>query len=156
MLNEPENGNYSNPIRIRAHHLLCIQGYQGHGYNKEFEKNMDKIVKQLESFPEQELEIIAECDDICFRCPHNVDELCRADTNPHMRVNDMDMFVLEKLDLKEETIDSAQNLFNLVNEKLDNFDVQQICGSCSWKLKCLWFKEKDVEILNKNLKMHNP
>ena len=30
---------YSDPLRIRAHHILCIQGFQGLGYSEEFTKN---------------------------------------------------------------------------------------------------------------------
>lgn len=37
----------NNIIKLRGHHLLCLQGYQGYGYDSEFEKNMTKIHKKL-------------------------------------------------------------------------------------------------------------
>lgn len=37
----------NNPIYLRAHHLLCLQGYQGYGYDEKFKKNMDKVFYQL-------------------------------------------------------------------------------------------------------------
>ena len=43
MVNNVKNGVGSEPIRIRAHHLLCMQGFQGYGYNKTFTENMTHI-----------------------------------------------------------------------------------------------------------------
>lgn len=43
MKKNPKN----NQIYLRGHHLLCLQGYQGYGYDKKFKKNMDNIFHQL-------------------------------------------------------------------------------------------------------------
>lgn len=37
-----------NLIYLRGHHFLCLQGYQGYGYDKKFKENMDKIFHQLD------------------------------------------------------------------------------------------------------------
>jgi len=37
----------NNLIYLRAHHLLCLQGYQGYGYDEKFKKNMNKVFHQL-------------------------------------------------------------------------------------------------------------
>ena len=36
-----------NIIYLRGHHLLCLQGYQGYGYDEKFKKSMDKVFCQL-------------------------------------------------------------------------------------------------------------
>lgn len=43
MKKSPKN----NLIYLRGHHLLCLQGYQGYGYDEKFKKNMDNIFHQL-------------------------------------------------------------------------------------------------------------
>ncbi len=34
-------------INIRAHHLLCLQGFQGYGYSQDFVRNMAEIIKKI-------------------------------------------------------------------------------------------------------------
>ncbi|MCD6490406.1 MAG: DUF1284 domain-containing protein [Thermodesulfobacterium sp.] len=128
----------ANILKIRAHHLLCIQGFQGYGYSKDFVKNMTEVIKNIDSNPE--VEIIAECDIICSCCPHNVGGVCQKELNSAQKVKDMDIQVLRKLNLKDGTRGRAKDFLLLVNTKLKNsLDVQDICGKCEWRKKCLWF-----------------
>ena len=39
-------------IVLRPHHLLCTQGYSGHGYSEAFVEHMNDIVHQLREVPE--------------------------------------------------------------------------------------------------------
>jgi hypothetical protein len=39
-----EAGKYSDPIVIRAHHLLCMQGFQGYGYTPDFEQQWEVLL----------------------------------------------------------------------------------------------------------------
>ena len=65
----------SDPMRIRAHHLLCMQGFQGYGYSKDFALHMLKVMDHIMDNPLCELDIITECDEICLHCPHKVGEI---------------------------------------------------------------------------------
>ncbi|ACV25331.1 DUF1284 domain-containing protein [Methanocaldococcus fervens] len=122
-----------NILKIRAHHLLCMQGFQGYGYSEEFIKNMAKIVEVIDLNPE--IEVIAKCDVICSYCPYNINGKCQKG-----KVEDMDLKVLKKLNLKEGSRVRAKDLISLVNERFENFyDVLDVCGDCEWKSKCLWF-----------------
>lgn len=67
-----ENAKYSDPIRIRAHHLLCIPGFQGYGYSSDFIIHMEKIISFLKSNPNADLQIVDNTDELCSRCPHNI------------------------------------------------------------------------------------
>ncbi len=125
-------------LKIRAHHLLCIQGFQGYGYNKDFVKNMTEVIKNIDSNPE--VEIITECDIICSCCPHNVEGVCQKEFNSVKKAKDMDIQVLRKLNLKDGTRGRVRDFLFFVNTKLKNtLDVQDICGKCEWRKKCLWF-----------------
>ena len=70
------NGKYSDPIRIRAHHLLCMQGFQGYGYSKDFERHMGMIITFLNSNPSTAIQIITSVDEICSKCPYCVEGKC--------------------------------------------------------------------------------
>ena len=126
--------------RIRAHHLLCIQGFQGYGYNRNFVANMLRILKDINPNSDLEIEIIDECDVICSQCPHNKEEICQKNPDSALKVKCKDERVLRRLGLRKGISGRARDIFSLVNKKLKNIpDVQDICGDCDWKEKCLWF-----------------
>ncbi len=128
----------ANILKIRAHHLLCIQGFQGYGYSEDFVKNMIEIIKNIDSNPESE--IITECDIICSYCSHNVEGVCQKKPDSAQKVKNMDMRILRKLQLKDGIRGRVKDFLSLANTKFRNISaVQDICGDCDWKEKCLWF-----------------
>ncbi|MBI5680121.1 MAG: DUF1284 domain-containing protein [Methanobacterium sp.] len=126
-------------MQIRAHHLLCLQGFQGHGYSEEFSINMGKIVKIINSNPQQEIEIITNFDAICSCCPNNRNEKCKNLIFDWM-IKKTDEKILKKIELDNGTFIKADDAFSLVNERFKTFnDAKKICRNCSWRDKCLWF-----------------
>lgn len=139
-----------NTLKIRAHHLLCIQGFQGYGYSHNFVANMTEVIKKVTD-TNLEVEIIAECDVICSCCPYNRKGMCQT-YDSAWKVKSMDVHVLEKLGLKEGTKGRIKDILYLVNTRLRNIsDIQEICGDCDWKGKCLWFISRNK---HKNLDVH--
>lgn len=123
-------------LRIRAHHFLCMQGFQGYGYNKEFVKNMDKIIKYIKENKDLKIELIDSCDDICWPCGNNKWGKCEDSG----KVDAMDRKVLQKLNLKSGAIKSPSELFDLVNKNIGNKNsANEVCGTCCWHKECLWF-----------------
>lgn len=129
-----------NAIKIRAHHLMCLQGFQGLGYDCEFTKNLAKIIEEIEEEDTVELEIISECDAICSCCPQNNDGRCQKRSDSQQKVKNTDIRVLGKLDLKEGKIGRAKDFLSLANTKLkSSSDAYDICSNCDWTRNCLWF-----------------
>ena len=127
-------------IKIRAHHLLCMQGFQGYGYSQDFAANMQKVIETINSSQNPVVEIVAECDVICSHCPHNMEEVCWKGLGSAKRIRDMDLRVLEKLGLREGTKVKGKDIFDLVNTRLGNVsDVNGICGKCEWMNRCVWY-----------------
>lgn len=123
-------------LRIRAHHFLCMQGFQGYGYNEEFVKNMDKIIKYIKANEELQIQLIDGCDDICVPCNNNNEGKC----SDSVKVDAMDRKVLEKLNLKSGEIKSPSELFKLVNKNIGSkASAKEVCGGCCWHKECLWF-----------------
>ncbi|TSA55435.1 MAG: DUF1284 domain-containing protein [Planctomycetaceae bacterium] len=128
----------SNIIEIRAHHLLCLQGFQGHGYDEAFAQNMSEIVRYIDLNPDLEIEIVTKCDVICACCPNNVKGICK-NLGSAQSIREMDLYVLRKLGLKRGTKIRAKGIFTFVNTKLSNsLDIENLCGVCEWREKCLW------------------
>lgn len=136
---EIKTTRYSDVIKIRAHHLLCMQGFQGYGYTRKFQRNMERIIHYLKSYPHSEIKVVADADIICESCPHLENGRCNRNLNSQS-IKSIDLKVLKKLEIEEGQIGQARNLFCQVNERFNNLkERDNICGSCSWKDKCLWY-----------------
>lgn len=116
-----------------------MQGFQGYGYGQDFQRNLSKIINYLDSNPHCRLKVVADADVICQECPHLKDGCC--DKSSHPSVLEMDLKVFNKLEIEEGSINTAKNLFSKVNKTISG-DIQEICGECSWKSKCLLYQSK--------------
>lgn len=56
-------------MELRAHHLLCIPMYQGHGYSEEFCAHMEKVIEKIRTTTEP-IRPLASPDEVCTHCPN--------------------------------------------------------------------------------------
>lgn len=104
---------------------------------------MKYVINRLNSAKSQ-IELITDCDIICSLCPHNKNGVCEM--SPKSDIKILDNLILDKLDLKEHTIMSSGYAFSLANNKLCTIsNVEEICGDCNWKERCLWYLSRDFE-----------
>jgi hypothetical protein len=136
-----ESGKYSDPIRIRAHHLLCIQGFQGYGYSLDFVTHMDRVISFFKSKPYYSLEIVINTDEICSQCPHNICGKCEKGSQDE--IDKVDMLVVKNASLDLKHIYTVREAFSTINENLNYDHLVNICSECNWKNKCLFFPEKE-------------
>ncbi|MBP2030222.1 hypothetical protein J2755_001156 [Methanohalophilus levihalophilus] len=127
--------------KIRAHHLLCMQGFHGHGYSPTFIERMKTILAIMKFKPDEEIELVACCDDICTCCPHNVDSICQKTGDNGVQIRDTDLLILKKLGFEEGYSGTYNHLVDYMKNQLSSDDIFEICGGCSWKSKCLWYLE---------------
>jgi uncharacterized protein len=140
MLKKREVGKYSKGIKIRAHHILCLQGFQGYGYSQDFVRNLAEINAHLESHPSCSLQVVAEVDLICQKCPHQEGGNCHKTVNSNPLMKHMDLMVLKKMGLEEGQKITAQKMYSrLIEVFKSKKDRQEICRECYWKDKCSWF-----------------
>ena len=135
-----ESGKYSDPIRIRAHHLLCIQGFQGYGYTKDFVLHMERVNSFLKSNFHYNLQIVVKSDELCSQCPHDVDGRCIKGSVDG--INEFDRLVVEKANLNLKHIYTVSEAFITVNKNLNRDHIVSLCSGCSWQDKCLFYIEK--------------
>ena len=131
-------------MKIRAHHLLCIQGFQGYGYNDVFVDNFIKIVNSIYSNLNGEIKITSTCDDICNYCPHNLKGKCKKIIGSSWVIKKKDKRVMKNLNIAEGILVKAKDILSLVNNRISKAnEAKKICRNCSWKEKCLWFISRE-------------
>ncbi|WP_082848531.1 DUF1284 domain-containing protein [Clostridium ljungdahlii] len=116
-------------LTLRAHHLLCIQGYRGYGYSKNFTKNMNNIVCSLKMDTSIQVKIITKTDIICSCCPNNVTgkSCCYQ-----CKVRYLDKKVLDLLQLEKDKVYYYKDLLNIIHNKITYESFKNICGICQW------------------------
>ena len=76
------NSNEKKVIYLRGHHLLCLQGYQGYGYDDNFKKNMENIINILKNEDSNVKVVLTESPDVlCEFCPNLKDKICIGESN---------------------------------------------------------------------------
>ena len=125
-------------IKLRGHHLLCLQGFQGYGYSEDFVSNMTRI-NELRKANECIISLTNEPDDICFSCPNLKNNLCENEIQNSIIVK-MDNEVLSKLNSNKEH--NSINLFDEVASKFNSLkSVENVCNGCKWTDECLFYKK---------------
>ena len=89
-------------IVLRPHHLLCTQGYSGHGYSEAFVEHMNDVVHQLREVPGTKIQLTFSTDTLCSCCPNKLGtDLC--DTQE--KVKRYDRKTVEYFGLEEKEYD---------------------------------------------------
>jgi len=130
-------------LKIRAHHLCCIQGFQGYGYSPAFVANMRAVISDIHVSPSRLIKLVSECDVICISCPGKKECSAQQSALAH-RIRNMDLVVMDKLKIKEGTIINADEAFRLISSLNNPFDIEDICGTCKWRQKCLWYMQVEI------------
>lgn len=130
------------PLPIRAHHLLCLQVYQGYGYDSRFTTNLSRIQQHFFNHaPQLRVELIANKDIICTSCPHTGEHGCNKDQTALSRIRVMDLNIINQLKLSEGSIQSAETLLKLINSTFQHRrHLWGICDNCTWQAQCLWYQ----------------
>ena len=123
---------------LRGHHLLCLKGFQGYGYNEAFTRNMTDI-NMKRKLPNTTIALKDTADDICMKCPNLKGGLCE-NAKQNERIVRMDRAVLKKLDTSKEY--NSPELFEKIDEIFNTKEsVSEICFECMWSEKCLFFQK---------------
>lgn len=117
-------------MKLRAHHLLCTQGFVGMGYSDTFTRNMAHIVAQMNAG--ELIEVVDSCDDICAACPHRRGRDCGASEHAEAEIQALDARARAQLGVAVgEVLDAP-----LIHQRLQQRPVAQklpeICSGCPW------------------------
>ncbi len=125
-------------IKLRGHHLLCLQGFQGYGYDSNFIKNMTRI-NDLRKKDSTTILLQNFADEICKSCPNLKNNNC-IDENHEKEIARMDNEILSKLNINKEynSKEIFQNISNIFNTKKS---IEKICIECKWHEECLFYQK---------------
>jgi len=129
--------------RIRAHHLLCLQGFKGLWYNSAFTENMRRIKEKAEK-ENPEIRIVKIPDAICEFCPKRNGNLCENEKK-ESEIKAMDEKVMECAGFEEGNTIKILSAFEKADKSVNFQKALEICSSCSWQEDCLWFQKKKNE-----------
>ncbi|MBR4448173.1 DUF1284 domain-containing protein [Methanobrevibacter sp.] len=123
---------------LRGHHLLCLKGFQGYGYDENFVENMAKV-NSLKNLDSTTISLTNQADDLCKSCPNLKNNLCKNQERNEI-IRKMDDEVLKKIDSSKEH--NSVELFKKIDEIFNNEEsVSKICFNCMWHEKCLFYQK---------------
>lgn len=125
-------------IKLRPHHLLCIQNYVGKGYDESFNLHMDKLAALLRKEPGTEILLVEGGDHLCSACPHFDGSVCER----YEKVKLLDEKVLSFCKNAYGDSGSWAMLSSEAEGVFGSKAFEEICGSCEWFGLCR-------EIINK-------
>ncbi|HEX5136326.1 MAG TPA: DUF1284 domain-containing protein [Planctomycetota bacterium] len=118
-------------MRIRAHNLLCIQGFVGKGYSEEFVANMKAIVGGLGGGTQ--VTVLDEPDNLCAKCPNLKATGCALHGEGTERgIVAQDRDVLDRLGLEAGQTIAWGEILDRIRASVEPDDLDDICGSCPW------------------------
>ncbi|MCX7642087.1 MAG: DUF1284 domain-containing protein [Elusimicrobiales bacterium] len=129
-------------IKIRGHHFLCIEGFEGKGYSQAFIENMKNIIEMLRKNP---LVIPVLCiDDICKCCPKLGNNKCINEKGGDEYVIEMDRNFYQKTKLDVNSVYSYKDIKRIIYDVFKTkSDLEGICDKCSWNNICRWYRLRD-------------
>jgi len=121
-------------LSIRAHHLLCLHGFRGLGYDEEFVRNMAAIHRRLCEEKDLKIKVVDTADDICESCPHILPDCCGRELPSGRSLSEeLDHRVLAHLGIEAGQVFDKEEILSLVIEKIAPEDVAVICRGCEWQ-----------------------
>lgn len=117
-------------VKIRFHHLLCINFHKGKGYDENFCDNMSQIIDKLNK--EDKILLTFGKDDICAKCPKMKDEVC-ADEEKSCNY---DNAVAQLLGISEGEYSYFQLNQRVLTEIIEKGKREEICANCQWNSLC--------------------
>lgn len=128
-------------VKLRGHHLFCIQGFQNKGYNKSFIENMSSLITFLNETPNVQIEITDSADDICSFCPNLTSESMCKNYDTNLSIKRRDESSLYLLELKIEETYSYLSILTKMFDVLDFDKVDTVCNDCEWQSVCLFYSK---------------
>lgn len=85
-------------LRIRGHHLICLQFYHAQGYSPEFARNLFRIIDRF-TRGEKGIAVIGH-DDVCAACPALAQGRCAQEPDNEDAIRVLDALAIEMLELQ--------------------------------------------------------
>ena len=120
-------------IRLRGHHLVCLNFYRGEGYNREFVANLEDVMRRARSG--EAILVVSGADDICSACPALRGDECVSAPGADAEIRKMDARALDFLGIKTGSSVCWEEVARLVL-KAPAAWLSSFCEGCAWWEAC--------------------
>ncbi|MEW6715175.1 MAG: DUF1284 domain-containing protein [Nitrospirota bacterium] len=117
---------------LRGHHLICLNFFDGEGYDKAFIKNLKNLIDRVQ---EEEIIISSGADDVCISCPSIKENRCLYSENSDKEIIEMDTKALALLSLSH----GDKVVWSTIKEKILKIFPEWFtlyCKECDWRNAC--------------------
>lgn len=118
-------------LNLRAHHLLCLPGYEGKGYDGAHKTSWDTVSERLKEHPDTFVRIVDGKDDLCKNCP-NAKGVNGIKCNAGF-LSTLDDKVKDMLFLKTGLVLTWNQLMERVYAIMNKDNHKELCGNCEWR-----------------------
>ena len=120
-------------IRLRPHHGMCFQFYEGKGYSATFTDHMGRVIRALAERPDMPVRLTLSADVVCEHFPNNVGGICQSAD----KVMRYDAAVLSACDLRDGDELTYADFAARVKEHIFDTGLRRsVCGDCEWDAIC--------------------
>ncbi|MGH7274965.1 MAG: DUF1284 domain-containing protein [Nitrospiria bacterium] len=126
------SGKQADPVIIRGHTLLCLQGFRGEGYSPDFVDNMAAIHSRLQSEPRTPIRVTDTPDQFCWACPNLKGGCTLRGPDFEQHIVFQDRQVLELLGLKAGQEVTWAEVLTRIGSRMQGDMLDGICGDCQW------------------------
>ena len=131
-------------IRLRPHHLLCLQTYAGKGYTPAFTANYDLIAARLSNG--EDIEIVEGPDDICTPLLTETDPHCWRDSvTQRDQQASTDLQPLLKATNTGTKLTLTAPLLEKMRASFRAGPLRPACTGCEWSDLCTRIADTDFE-----------
>ena len=132
-------------VRLRPHHLMCLQFFVGFGYSDDFSVNTTRILTLLESPDAPRVVLVSGADDICASCPKDTCGVC----SEAEMIEALDAFTLATTKLKVGDSGSFKDFCGVTFDKaIKTGKYRMVCKRCAWFDTC--YKNAEILTLEKS------
>ena len=125
------------PVRLRGHHLVCLQFFRGEGYSEAFVENLRGVIERAATAPAL---VVAGADEVCAACPDlGADGCCAsADAGGEVEIRRIDALAFallgvtagDRVSLAEARERLAADAIGVGQWRAD------ACAGCAWEDVC--------------------
>lgn len=119
-------------LKLRGHHFICLNFYEGQGYPEAYRRAIAKAVSQLKT---EGALVVMGGDDVCKGCPDYKGGLCAYSPGAEWEISALDELALRLLGL-EQGSQVTWNCLQKVLERVFPMWYKFACLKCEWKQAC--------------------
>jgi len=120
-------------VRMRGHHIICLQYFHGQGYSREFVRNLFQVLQRLATG--EKAIVVTGPDDICAACPALAEGHCAQEPDDEAAIRVLDALAMEMLELKPDQEFEWGTAALSVQRFIERWRALA-CHGCEWEEEC--------------------